>query len=161
MTSKLRCPFCKEEIISDVCCMFNKKNKDYTSGTQIYKCNKCGLFGNKELWQALTQSLKDRKELAIKLAQTAQNLEQSEKCCSAWETQALDYKAETIALSGKLEIATKALKEIDTTRCIPQQTLISLGKLSKTTRFNAGNIICVATPDHIHNTLEQIKHKEK
>lgn len=59
-----------------------------------------------------------------------------------------------------LEIARKALKEIDTTRCIPQQTLISLGKLSKTTRFNAGNIICVATPDYIHNTLEQINHKE-
>lgn len=59
-----------------------------------------------------------------------------------------------------LEIARKALEEIDTTRCIPQQTLISLGKRSKTTRFNAGNIICVATPDYIHNTLEQIRHKE-
>lgn len=32
-----------------------------------------------------------------------------------------------------LKIATKALEEIDTTRCIPQQTLISLGKFSKTT----------------------------
>ena len=146
MTSKFRCPFCKEEIISDLCLMCDKIDKGYTSGRQIYKCNKCGLFGNKELWQALIQ--------------VKQDLEQSEKCCSAWETQALDYKAETIALSGKLKIATKALEEIDTTRCIPQQTLISLGKFSKTTRFNAGNIICVATPDYIHNTLEQIKHKE-
>ena len=60
-----------------------------------------------------------------------------------------------------LVIATKALEEIDTTRCIPQQTLISLGKFSKTTRFNAGNIICVATPDYIHNTLEQIEHKDE
>ncbi len=60
-----------------------------------------------------------------------------------------------------LEIAREALEEIDTTRCIPQQTLISLGEFSKTTRFNAGNIICVATPDYIHNTLEQIKHKVK
>lgn len=161
MTSKLKCPFCGEEIISDLCLMCDKIDKGYTSGRQIYKCNKCSLFGNKELWQALIQSLKDRKELAIKLAQTTQILEQSEKCCSAWETQALDYKAETIALSGKLEIARKALEEIDTTRCIPQQTLISLGKRSKTTRFNAGNIICVATPDYIHNTLEQIKHKEQ
>lgn len=59
-----------------------------------------------------------------------------------------------------LEIARKALEEIDTSRCIPQQTLISLGKFSKTTRFNAGNIICVATPDYIHNILEQIGHKE-
>lgn len=98
--------------------MFNKKNKDYTTGTQIYKCNKCGLFGNKELVQELIRTRK------------------------------------------ALETARKALKEIDTTRCIPQQTLISLGKFSKTTRFNAGNIICVATPDYIHNTLEQINRKE-
>lgn len=98
--------------------LFDKKTRDYTSGRQIYKCNKCGLFGNKELWQALTQAKQD------------------------------------------LEIARKVLEEIDTTRCIPQQTLISLGKFSKTTRFNAGNIICVATPDYIHNTLEQIRHKE-
>lgn len=66
-----------------------------------------------------------------------------------------------IRTQKQLEIARKALEEIDTTRCIPQQTLISLGKFSKTTRFNAGNIICVATPDYIHNTLEQIKHKEQ
>lgn len=119
MTSKLKCPFCKEEIISDLCLMCAKIDKGYTSGRQIYKCNKCGLFGNKELVQELIRT----------------------------------HKA--------LEIARKALKEIDTTRCIPQQTLISLGKFSKTTRFNAGNIICVATPDYIHNTLEQIKHKEQ
>lgn len=68
--------------------------------------------------------------------------------------------AHKIQAKQDLEIATKALEEIDTTRCIPQQTLISLGKRSKTTRFNAGNIIFVATPDYIHNTLEQIKHKE-
>ena len=59
MTSKLKCPFCKEEIISDVCCVFNKKNKDYTNGRQIYKCNKCSSFGNKELWQALIQAKQD------------------------------------------------------------------------------------------------------
>lgn len=34
-------------------------------------------------------------------------------CCSEWEIQALDYKAETIALSGKLEIARQALEEIN------------------------------------------------
>ena len=43
------------------------------------------------------------------LAQTKQDLEQSEKCCSAWETQALDYKAENIGLSGDLERTRKAL----------------------------------------------------
>lgn len=58
MTSKLKCPFCKEEIISDVCCIFDKENKDYTNGTQIYKCNKCGLFGNKELVQKLIRTCK-------------------------------------------------------------------------------------------------------
>lgn len=144
MTSKLKCPFCGEELYD------NRAVSAVASRIDIYLCvnSKCGesdkLIGTKELWQALIQAKQD--------------LEQSEKCCSAWETQALDYKAETIALSGKLEIATKALEEIDTTRCVPQQTLISLGKLSKTTRFNAGNIICVATPDYIHNTLEQIEH---
>lgn len=151
MTDKLHCPFCQQELIREgmnhwwCSCNIEHQGKE--------------LYGTTALWQALIQSLKDREELAIKLAQTTQILELSEKCCSAWETQALDYKAETIALSGKLEIATKALEEIDTTRCIPLQTLISLGKLSKTTRFNAGNIICVTTPDYTHSTLEQIKHK--
>lgn len=54
--SDLKCPFCKEEIISDVCCMFDKEDKDYTNGRQIYKCNKCGLFGNKTLWQELIET---------------------------------------------------------------------------------------------------------
>lgn len=43
------------------------------------------------------------------LAQAKQNLEQSEKCCTEWEKQALDYKAENIALSGDLERTRKAL----------------------------------------------------
>ena len=79
--------------------------------------------------------------------------------CKMWGSEKL-WKV-LIRTQKQLEIARKALEEIDTTRCIPQQTLISLGKLSKTTRFNAGNIICVATHDYIHNTLEQIKHKEQ
>ena len=56
--TKLRCPFCKEEIISDMCFIFNKENRDYTDGRQIYKCNKCGLFGNKKLVQALIDTKK-------------------------------------------------------------------------------------------------------
>ena len=44
-------------------------------------------------------------------------LEQSEICCTEWEKQALDYKAENIALSGDLERTRKALeiikKELD------------------------------------------------
>ena len=54
----MKCPFCKEEIISDVCSMFDKKDKDYTNGRQIYKCNKCGWFGNKELWEELIRTHK-------------------------------------------------------------------------------------------------------
>ena len=54
--SNIKCPFCKEEIISDVCCMFDKKTKDYINGKQIYKCNKCGWYGNKELWQELIRT---------------------------------------------------------------------------------------------------------
>lgn len=56
--TKLRCPFCKEEIISDMCFIFDKENRDYTDGRQIYKCNKCGLFGNKKLVQALIDTKK-------------------------------------------------------------------------------------------------------
>ena len=56
--SDMKCPFCKEEIISDLCFTFNKKDRDYTDGRQIYKCNKCGLFGKKELWQELIRTRK-------------------------------------------------------------------------------------------------------
>lgn len=37
------------------------------------------------------------------------DLEQSETCCTEWEKQALDYKAENIALSGELDCTRKAL----------------------------------------------------
>ena len=56
--SDMECPFCKEEIISDVCLMFDKKDIDFTNGRQIYKCNKCGLFGTKGLWQELIRTRK-------------------------------------------------------------------------------------------------------
>ena len=152
MTSKLKCPvcpYCDKPLHCDGTQYINERIVEmwYCQNPECEETE--DLIGTREMW-----------EIVAKMIQAKQDLEQSEKCCSAWETQALDYKAETIALSGKLEIATKALEEIDTTRCIPQQTLISLGKFSKTTRFNAGNIICVATPDYIHNTLEQIEHKE-
>ena len=44
-----------------------------------------------------------------KLEHTREALEQSEICCSEWEKQALDYKAENIALSGDLERTRRAL----------------------------------------------------
>lgn len=43
------------------------------------------------------------------LIRTRKALEQSEICCTEWEKQALDYKAENIALSGDLERTRKAL----------------------------------------------------
>lgn len=54
--SNMKCPYCNKEIISDLCLMFDKKDKDYTNGRQIYKCNKCGLFGNKKLWKELIKT---------------------------------------------------------------------------------------------------------
>lgn len=120
MTSKIKCPFCGEEL--------QKTYEPEEYWCSNYSCGKphpFNLQGTKELWQALIQ--------------TKQDLEQSEKCCSAWETQALDYKAETIALSGKLEIARKALKELW------QATHYDTdGYLGKT----------------IQQALEQIEHKE-
>jgi hypothetical protein len=44
------------------------------------------------------------------LERTRKALEQSEICCTEWEKQALDYKAENIALSGDLERTRKMLK---------------------------------------------------
>lgn len=74
MTSKLKCPFCKEEIISDLCLMCDKIDKGYINGRQIYKCNKCSLFGNKELWQALIQSQQDLEESQQATLQNAQTV---------------------------------------------------------------------------------------
>lgn len=44
------------------------------------------------------------------LTQAKQDLKQSERCCSAWKTQAVDYKEAAIALSSMLEITRKALE---------------------------------------------------
>lgn len=48
-------------------------------------------------------------ELKQEIIRTRKDLEQSEICCAEWEKQALDYKAENIALSGDLERTRKAL----------------------------------------------------
>jgi len=49
-------------------------------------------------------------ERTKELDRTRKELEQSEICCTEWEKQALDYKAENIALSGDLECTRKALE---------------------------------------------------
>ena len=86
----MKCPFCQQELV------------EIQFGEQRYwtcindKCNESvGLGGNKKLWQELIHIHK--------------TLEQSEICCTEWEKQALDYKAENIALSGELERTRKAL----------------------------------------------------
>lgn len=142
MTSKLKCPVCNRELVLDFA------GENYLCDNS--NCVMDGVSMMQKRWETLIQikeNLDDYKHnLSVKT-------EQHERGYA--------YATKTIKdLESKLEIARNALKEIDTTRCIPQQTLISLGKFSKTTRFNAGNIICVATPDYIHNTLEQIRHKE-
>lgn len=118
MTSKLKCPFCQTELDMDMMGEIGCPNDS---------CKKSMfMVGTKELWQALIQAKQD--------------LEQSEKCCSAWETQALDYKAETIALSGKLKIATKALN------------------LAKWWLGSS----CIATAEKtIDKALNQLEHKKK
>lgn len=81
--SDMKCPMCGT--ILDKALMNDK----------IRGCPKCRNMGNIELWQELIR--------------TRKTLEQSETCCTEWEKQALDYKAENIALSGDLERTRKAL----------------------------------------------------
>lgn len=53
---------------------------------------------------------KENSNLKDELITTRKELEQSETCCTEWEKEALDYKAENIALSGDLERTRKALE---------------------------------------------------
>lgn len=85
--SELKCPFCQQEL---ECCGI------YIDGTKKLLCDNCKLFGDNRLFE--------------KLIRTSKELEQSEICCTEWEKQALDYKAENIALSGDLERTRKAAK---------------------------------------------------
>jgi len=153
MTSELKCPVC---------------NVPLTACGDLLSCpnDHCAWVGNAELWQTLIQSLKDRKELAIHLAQTTQILEQSEKCCSAWETQALDYKAETIALSGKLEIARKALEDMQHWLGVIRCSMVShLNNQNNTLLEHYETDPTVQNIDKaksiLKQYLEQIKHKEQ
>lgn len=88
MTSKLKCPFCQQEL---------KIAGEHTTIMSCFNgdCKGSGLYGEKEFWQELICTHKE--------------LEQSQVCCSDWKKQALDYKAKDIALSGELERMHKAL----------------------------------------------------
>lgn len=79
---KVRCPFCNRGFLHDI--------------ASTIECQGCCRQADEGVWQEL---IRTRKEL-----------EQSEICCTEWEKQALDYKAENIALSGELERTRKALE---------------------------------------------------
>lgn len=73
-------------------------------------------------------------------------LEQSKTCCTEWEKQALDYKAENIALSGDLERTRKALDvAVDALK-----DFANAGKESEQEWF------CMAVKNNAHKALEQI-----
>lgn len=90
--SDMKCPFCQQELKEIYC-------NDIWVGLA---CKNVGCLetkstlGNEALWQELIRTHKE--------------LEQSKICCTEWEKQALDYKAENIALSGDLERTRKALE---------------------------------------------------
>lgn len=128
MSNKFKCPVCQNNL--------HKINVVVSTCTN----DKCKLWGS-----SIPNLVLDA------LIQAKQDLEQSEKCCSAWEIQALDYKAETIALSGKLEIATKALKwlgnnrlaenpvRVEQLRKYARNTLETIGKHNESIRSNINN----------------------
>ena len=98
--SDMKCPFCGEKIehIEDGWC--NCKNR-------------CIGSGSISLWQELIR--------------TRKTLEQSEICCTEWEKQALDYKAENINLSDKIG---KLETELERTRKALDVALDWLGQVA-------------------------------
>lgn len=94
--SDMKCPFCQQKL-----------EEDYID-VQLFGCENQNckhwinndIIGSKELWQELIR--------------TRKALEQNETCCSKWEKQALDYKAELIRTKQILEIAIDKLKGIKT-----------------------------------------------
>lgn len=82
------------------------------------RCKKCGreyeLFDGygeyAKRWRKVEYWSPELHKLEQELIRTRKELEQSETCCTEWEKQALDYKAENIALSGELERTRKTLE---------------------------------------------------
>lgn len=93
MTSKLKCPFCGEELYD------NRAVSAVASRIDIYLCvnSKCGesdkLIGTKELWQALIQAKQDL-EIAV---ETLKRIKEP----TAWGS-----------LYQEQELATEALEQI-------------------------------------------------
>ena len=89
--SDMECPFCNKPLQPTL-----RQSDEYWC--ENYDCPGTNIewVGSQKLWQELIR--------------TRKALEQSEICCTEWEKQALDYKAENIALSGDLERTRKALE---------------------------------------------------
>lgn len=84
----VKCPFCNGELVG-------------TIGHPICRNPNCVMCDDPMPQDLLEELIRIRKEL-----------EQSETCCTEWEKQALDYKAENIALSGDLERTRKVLETL-------------------------------------------------
>ena len=93
MNNDMKCPFCNEKLDNDdvLCSCINE-----------YCEESFDMVGTEMIWQKVI-------DLKEELDRTGKALDESEHCCTEWEKQALDYKAENIALSGELERIRKAL----------------------------------------------------
>lgn len=124
--SDMKCPFCGDELLLS---SFRTGDEEH----QMWGCLRCELSAYRKIWEAL---IRTRKEL-----------EQSETCCTEWEKQALDYKAENIALSGDLERTRKAL-----------DVAIQYIKHTQIVEPFWFNSLANKTLDEIKTTLEQKEH---
>ena len=94
--SEAKCPLCSGDLIQskEFPCFYSCQSTNWKSDAdKLCELDDCA--ASVPVWEALRR--------------TRKVLEQSEICCTEWEKQALDYKAENIALSGDLERTRKVL----------------------------------------------------
>lgn len=131
--SDMKCPFCQQEMES----VFQLAGAGGLVEEAYLLCSKCNIRGERKLWQELIRT----KELF--------EIESSEHelCHDAM----VKRTEEVNQIRKALDVAVDVLKEIDKTRSVANH---KIGTQDKT--LNAGIIFCWATPDEIHNALEQI-----
>lgn len=95
MTSKLKCPFCQQEL---------ERQYDYNRDTLFHKCNKCYFRGDTILWLALIQAKQD-----LEIAQKALDLVANGR----GDGQAIMREYEKGKFIGVREICRKALEQIE------------------------------------------------
>lgn len=133
--TELKCPFCQQEL-----------EELYNNGDSVgFRCKNKNcpetniMCGTKMLWQALID--------------TKKKLEQSEICCTEWEKQALDYKAENIGLQSKLDIAVAFIEEM-------AAFYNGLNMSAPDTTVN-WDVVAKLWADKNYKTLEQITTEQK